>query len=134
MIALQVSNPDFNLSRDTVDAVNSKGIEALFPIQAAVLKPAMEGRDLIGRARTGSGKTLAFALPVIEKINQVGPPPSWHCCPGLCIKHPRQSINSEDVPLLGVGRGVEAATCGTCLRSLLGAIVLRGIVLALVSR
>jgi ATP-dependent RNA helicase DDX21 len=33
-----------------------------------VLQPAMEGRDLIGRAKTGSGKTLAFALPVIEGI------------------------------------------------------------------
>lgn len=31
-------------------------------------QPAMEGRDLIARARTGSGKTLAFSLPIIEKI------------------------------------------------------------------
>jgi len=69
--SLKVSNPDFNLSQSTVDAMENKGISALFPIQAAVMKPAMEGRDLIGRARTGSGKTLAFAIPIVEKINQM---------------------------------------------------------------
>lgn len=58
----------FNLSQTTVKALHSRGIESLFPIQAAVLKPAMEGRDLIGRARTGTGKTLAFSLPVIESL------------------------------------------------------------------
>lgn len=35
---------------------------------AQVLAPALEGRDLIGRAKTGSGKTLAFALPVVESL------------------------------------------------------------------
>lgn len=33
-----------------------------------VFQPAMEGSDLIGRAKTGSGKTLAFALPVVEGL------------------------------------------------------------------
>jgi hypothetical protein len=62
----QVSN--LGLSDETVRALQARGITALFPIQRLVLQPAMEGRDLIGRAKTGSGKTLAFALPVIEGI------------------------------------------------------------------
>jgi len=33
-----------------------------------VLEPAMEGRDMIGRAITGSGKTLAFGIPILDKI------------------------------------------------------------------
>ena len=45
-----------------------RGIQALFPIQGMVLRPAMEGRDLTARATTGSGKTLAFALPVVESL------------------------------------------------------------------
>jgi superfamily II DNA/RNA helicase len=56
------------LSDATVANLEKKGITALFPIQKHVFEPAMEGRDLIGRARTGSGKTLAFALPVIESL------------------------------------------------------------------
>ncbi|KIY95427.1 DEAD-box ATP-dependent RNA helicase 7 [Monoraphidium neglectum] len=63
---LLVSN--LGLSDETVRALQARGITALFPIQRLVLQPAMEGRDLIGRAKTGSGKTLAFALPVIEGI------------------------------------------------------------------
>lgn len=62
----QVSN--LGLSDETIRALHGRGIQSLFPIQRMVLQPAMEGRDLIGRAKTGSGKTLAFALPVIEGI------------------------------------------------------------------
>lgn len=51
-----------------VQALQKKGIEALFPIQKSVFDPAMAGSDLVGRARTGSGKTLAFSIPIIESI------------------------------------------------------------------
>eukprot|EP00242_Pyramimonas_sp_CCMP2087_P007416 CAMPEP_0198211166 /NCGR_PEP_ID=MMETSP1445-20131203/22662_1 /TAXON_ID=36898 /ORGANISM="Pyramimonas sp., Strain CCMP2087" /LENGTH=668 /DNA_ID=CAMNT_0043885377 /DNA_START=271 /DNA_END=2273 /DNA_ORIENTATION=- len=64
----ELSIENFGLSQTTKAALRSRGIENLFPIQAGVLKPAMEGRDVIGRARTGTGKTLAFSLPVIEKL------------------------------------------------------------------
>lgn len=59
---------NLGLSDETAAALRARGIASLFPIQRLVLQPAMEGRDLIGRAKTGSGKTLAFALPVIEGI------------------------------------------------------------------
>ena len=65
---VQITSPAFGLSARTQAALVARGIEKLFPIQASVLKPAMEGRDVIGRARTGTGKTLAFSLPVIEKM------------------------------------------------------------------
>jgi ATP-dependent helicase YprA (DUF1998 family) len=32
------------------------------------LIPALEGRDLIARAKTGTGKTLAFGIPMIKKL------------------------------------------------------------------
>ncbi|GJZ22399.1 DEAD-box ATP-dependent RNA helicase 53, mitochondrial-like protein [Tanacetum coccineum] len=38
--------------------------------ERVVLKPAMQGRDMIGRARTGTGKTLAFGIPILDKIIQ----------------------------------------------------------------
>uniref|UniRef100_A0A804UFS6 Helicase ATP-binding domain-containing protein n=1 Tax=Zea mays TaxID=4577 RepID=A0A804UFS6_MAIZE len=34
----------------------------------AVLEPAMQGKDMIGRARIGTGKTLAFGIPIMDKI------------------------------------------------------------------
>lgn len=59
---------NFGLSDITVEALHRRGIKAFFAIQKAVFDPAMEGKDIIARAKTGSGKTLAFALPIIEKI------------------------------------------------------------------
>ena len=37
-------------------------------LQRAVLEPAMQGKDLIARAKTGTGKTLAFGIPIINNI------------------------------------------------------------------
>ncbi|CAL0315856.1 unnamed protein product [Lupinus luteus] len=56
------------ISEEIVSALAKKGITKLFPIQRAVLEPAMQGRDMIGRARTGTGKTLAFGIPIMDKI------------------------------------------------------------------
>ncbi|KAK8968821.1 DEAD-box ATP-dependent RNA helicase 53 [Platanthera guangdongensis] len=56
------------ISEQIVTALSRRGITELFPIQRAVLEPAMEGRDMIGRAITGSGKTLAFGIPILDKI------------------------------------------------------------------
>ncbi|OIS99979.1 PREDICTED: DEAD-box ATP-dependent RNA helicase 53-like [Nicotiana attenuata] len=56
------------ISQEIVSALAKKGITKLFPIQRAVMEPAMQGSDMIGRARTGTGKTLAFGIPIMDKI------------------------------------------------------------------
>lgn len=56
------------VSSAIVDALAKRGITHLFPIQRAVLEPAMKGQDLIARAKTGTGKTLAFGIPIIRHI------------------------------------------------------------------
>ncbi|KAH0709961.1 hypothetical protein KY284_011388 [Solanum tuberosum] len=56
------------ISEEIVSALAQRGITSLFPIQRAVLEPAMQGSDMIGRARTGTGKTLAFGIPIMDKI------------------------------------------------------------------
>ncbi|WVZ61114.1 hypothetical protein U9M48_011036 [Paspalum notatum var. saurae] len=56
------------LPDDLVATLEKRGITHLFPIQRAVLIPALEGRDLIARAKTGTGKTLAFGIPMIKQL------------------------------------------------------------------
>ncbi|CAI0390633.1 unnamed protein product [Linum tenue] len=53
-----------------VDALEKRGITHLFPVQRAVLVPALEGRDIIARAKTGTGKTLAFGIPIIKLLTE----------------------------------------------------------------
>ncbi|KAL0403086.1 UNVERIFIED_CONTAM: DEAD-box ATP-dependent RNA helicase 7 [Sesamum radiatum] len=59
---------NFRISVPLREALKSKGIEYLFPIQAMTFDMILDGSDLVGRARTGQGKTLAFVLPILESL------------------------------------------------------------------
>ncbi|XP_011101144.1 DEAD-box ATP-dependent RNA helicase 7-like [Sesamum indicum] len=59
---------NFRISVPLREALKSKGIESLFPIQAMTFGMILDGSDLVGRARTGQGKTLAFVLPILESL------------------------------------------------------------------
>uniref|UniRef100_A0A5B7AYF5 RNA helicase n=1 Tax=Davidia involucrata TaxID=16924 RepID=A0A5B7AYF5_DAVIN len=60
------------LPQRLVESLESRGITNLFPIQRSVLTPALEGRDIIARAKTGTGKTLAFGIPIIKRLTEDG--------------------------------------------------------------
>lgn len=47
-------------------AVADMGLAEPTPIQARVMAPVLQGRDVWAAAPTGSGKTLAFALPIVQ--------------------------------------------------------------------
>ncbi|MCD9154559.1 DEAD/DEAH box helicase [Aeromicrobium duanguangcaii] len=59
---------DFNLADGLVRKLAQQEIVNPSPIQQAVIPAALEGRNVLGRARTGSGKTLAFGLPVLARL------------------------------------------------------------------
>jgi superfamily II DNA/RNA helicase len=59
---------DLGVSTGLADRLARDGIVSPFPIQAAVLPDAFNGRDILGRAPTGSGKTLAFGLPLVTDL------------------------------------------------------------------
>ncbi len=59
---------NFPISDETMDALASRGITKLFPVQSATFNEIFAGRDVLARARTGTGKTLGFSLPIIERL------------------------------------------------------------------
>ncbi len=57
---------------DAVCAVlEEQGILNPFPVQSAVIPEALRGGDVLAKSPTGSGKTLAFAIPIVERIDQL---------------------------------------------------------------
>ena len=50
------------------EALAARGYAAPTPVQAAVLEPEADGRDLIVSAQTGSGKTVAFGLAIAPQL------------------------------------------------------------------
>ena len=54
-------------------AVAAEGYEKPTPIQARAIPHVLAGRDLLGLAQTGTGKTAAFALPILQRLEQIAP-------------------------------------------------------------
>ncbi|HEY0627453.1 MAG TPA: DEAD/DEAH box helicase [Allosphingosinicella sp.] len=50
------------------EALSARGYAEPTPVQAAVLEPEAEGRDLVVSAQTGSGKTVAFGLAMAPQL------------------------------------------------------------------
>ncbi len=63
---------DFPLNESLLRAIEAVGYTYPTPIQAAVLPPLLEGRDIFGQAQTGSGKTAAFGIPTINRLKPTG--------------------------------------------------------------
>jgi ATP-dependent RNA helicase RhlE len=60
------------LDRRLLKAVADAGYEQPTPIQAGAIPVALAGHDVVGSAQTGTGKTAAFALPVLQRVTQLG--------------------------------------------------------------
>ena len=67
---------DLGASRAVISSLSQAGITQPFAIQRAVIRDAIDGRDVIAKSPTGSGKTLAFGIPLVERIGAEGPRPA----------------------------------------------------------
>ncbi|XP_075580319.1 putative ATP-dependent RNA helicase DDX56 [Pelecanus crispus] len=79
MAAAAVAAPGFEhmgLDGRLLRAVAELGWATPTAIQAEAIPLALEGRDLLARARTGSGKTGAYGLPLLQHLLRVKSAPS----------------------------------------------------------
>jgi len=51
-----------------LQAINREKFASPTPVQAKGIPLALNGKDVLARARTGSGKTLAYLLPILHSI------------------------------------------------------------------
>ncbi|MBD8677987.1 DEAD/DEAH box helicase [Sphingomonas sp. CFBP 13720] len=67
--------PFSKLPEPLAAALSARGYEAPTAVQAAVLTPDAEGRDLLVSAQTGSGKTVAFGIAMAADLLEDGQMP-----------------------------------------------------------
>ena len=52
-------------------ALNKRDFTNPTPVQRACIPKALEGHDIVARAKTGTGKTMAYLIPALQRILQV---------------------------------------------------------------
>jgi ATP-dependent RNA helicase DeaD len=96
------------------EALAARGYSAPTPVQAAVLEPGADGRDLVVSAQTGSGKTVAFGLNMAPQLlDESGGMPRAGAPLALVIAPTRElalQVSRELVWLYGKAGG-RVATC-----------------------
>ncbi|WP_129791060.1 DEAD/DEAH box helicase [Sphingosinicella sp. CPCC 101087] len=96
------------------EALAERGYSEPTPVQAAVLEPEAEGRDLLVSAQTGSGKTVAFGLAMAPQLTGAEgglPPPRT---PAALVIAPTRELAlqvSRELMWLYAKAGARVATC-----------------------
>ena len=87
-------------------ALSRRGITKPFPVQALVVRDALEGRDLLVQSPTGSGKTLAFGIPLVERLEGGGGHPS-----ALVLAPTRELAGQiiDELATIAAAKGLRAA-------------------------
>lgn len=60
---------DFPLKRELMMGIFEAGFEKPSPIQEESIPVAIQGRNILARAKNGTGKTAAFVIPCLERID-----------------------------------------------------------------
>lgn len=61
----------FNLDPRIMKVLQKNNIKKPTLIQEKAIPLALEGKDLLAKAKTGSGKTLAYLLPILQRLLQL---------------------------------------------------------------
>lgn len=64
----QVTFTSLGLDARLLQAIAKSNFQAPTPVQAKAIPLALDGRDVLARAKTGSGKTAAYILPILHAI------------------------------------------------------------------
>jgi ATP-dependent RNA helicase DeaD len=63
---------EFGLNQNIVKALARNGYDKPTELQREMIRPILEGHDVLVRARRGQGKTLGYLLPILHQIDLKG--------------------------------------------------------------
>jgi len=65
---METTFADLGLDPRLVQAIAKEKFEKPTLVQRSAIPLALDGQDVLAKAKTGSGKTLAYILPVLQSI------------------------------------------------------------------
>ncbi len=83
------------LSGPVMQGVEAAGYTVPTPIQTLAIRPALEGRDIIGLAQTGTGKTAAFVLPLLHTLAADQKEKERHPSPRALVLTPTRELAQQ---------------------------------------
>src|SRR5262249_30987403 len=84
---------ELGLPQPILQALDDAGYVTPTEIQAQAIPPALEGRDVLGRAKPGTGKTAAFAIPILTRLKALA---SWD--PAAHAPDPEDTQAEDEAP------------------------------------
>lgn len=64
-----VNFEEYALRRELQMGIFEMGFEKPSPVQEEAIPVALQGKDVLARAKNGTGKTASFVIPVLEKVD-----------------------------------------------------------------
>lgn len=65
---------ELGLSAELLRAVELQGYTHATPVQEQAIPIVLDGSDVLAGAQTGTGKTAGFTLPLLQRLQDAGPP------------------------------------------------------------
>uniref|UniRef100_A0AC34FRQ1 ATP-dependent RNA helicase n=1 Tax=Panagrolaimus sp. ES5 TaxID=591445 RepID=A0AC34FRQ1_9BILA len=90
----------FDLDERILKAIGELGWEKPTQVQESLIPLALEGKNILARARTGSGKTAAFLLPIIQNVVQISSSNEEEAGPYAIFIAPTKELASQIFKLL----------------------------------
>nr|WP_136250297.1 DEAD/DEAH box helicase [Ningiella ruwaisensis] len=73
-----------------LNALEKQGYSTPTPIQEKVIRPILEGKDVMAAAQTGTGKTAGFSLPLLQRLTKSANKARPNCARALVLTPTRE--------------------------------------------
>jgi ATP-dependent RNA helicase RhlB len=84
---------DLGLPSEVMHGIADLGFQYCTPVQAVSIPPALEGKDITGKAQTGTGKTAAFLVTIYTRfLRHPRKKPARHGTPRALILAPTREL------------------------------------------
>ena len=99
------------LSDPLLRALAALGYKVPTPVQVQAIPAVLGGRDLLAAAQTGTGKTAGFALPLLQRLAEEGPPVAANSARALVLVPTRELAGQVCASIRAYGQHLPLRSC-----------------------